>query len=125
MSVAREAAGRSSQAAGSPAGSSVVMRRSEKVAAEEVGGVRPLHVRPGVDDYVPGPAGRWIGQVEGGPRGRHALAVCHDRVECECNPAPRLAAPEMDVRDVDGLDLQAPDAQPDGGPARCDPQAYA
>src|SRR5260370_35482191 len=118
MSVAREAAGRSSTSAGSPAGWSVVRPGSEKVAAEEVGGVRPLHVRPGVDDYVPGPAGRWIGQVEGGPRVRHALAVCHDRVEGECNPAPRLAAAEMDVRDVDGLGLQASDPQLQGGRAR-------
>src|SRR5260370_34876130 len=114
MLVAREAAGRSSRSAGSPAGSSVVMPRSEKVAAEEVGGVRPLHIRPGVDDYVPGPAGRWIAQVEGGPRVRHTLAVCHDRVEGECKPAPRLTAAEMDMRHGGGLGPQAGAPQPQG-----------
>src|SRR5947209_11621316 len=94
--------------AGSPAGSSLVTGDlGEEVPAEEVAGVGALHVRASVDDDVPSGAGRRIGQVEPGAHVGHALAVRHDRVQGEGDAPPRLAAGDVEVRDVGREGLQA------------------
>src|SRR3989442_2211286 len=116
MSVAREAAGSSttspaawSAGAGWSGGSgSLVMtaarsRRTssgEQVPAEQVAGVRSLHVRPGVHDDVPVAGLRRIDSPQSGPGDPRPRAIRDHLVEGEHDPAALRAAAEVDVRDM-------------------------
>src|SRR5690242_1855426 len=101
MSVAREAAGSWTTSPGpSDRSSAVIVRLEEEVAAEEIAGVRSLHVRPRVHDHVPVPACRRIFLEERRPDVGLPLAVRDDLVQGELDRAARLAAAHVNVRNV-------------------------
>src|SRR5260221_7130807 len=111
MSVAREAAGRSSTSPGSATpGSSGgwaglvkgwparrPARRLEEVPAEQVAGVRALHVGPGVHDDVQGPGGRRECGLQVRSGGRVPVAGRTDLVERDGVSAGLAAAAALDV----------------------------
>src|SRR5256885_13554555 len=110
MSVAREAAGSWTTSAGSLARSSGVMPCLEEIAAHQIARACALHVRSGVDDDVPRAAGGRIGDVVERRLGvRCSLPVGNHLVQRERDAAPRRrgASPDMDVRHVRGVRLQA------------------
>src|SRR6266851_7226577 len=74
-------------------GSRVMQLLREQVPAEQIAGVRALHVRSCVHDHVPGAGGR---RIDGAPDGRFrvgvALSVGRHLVQADRNAAPLLAA---------------------------------
>src|SRR4051812_18189186 len=102
MSAARRATGssRTSACCGSLAGRSGVIRALEQVSAEQVFGVRTLHVRPRMHDGVPPGPGRRIGDVQRGRGVRAPLTIGDHLVEGEGDPPTAGARAEVDVRYV-------------------------
>src|SRR5438094_10061572 len=106
MSVARAAVGSWTTSACPPraaAGSSGVMRAPlEEVAAEQVVGVRPLHIRSRVHDHVPVAAWGRVLLGDRRPGGGGALSVGDDRGERGGDASALLTAADVDVRHVPG-----------------------
>src|SRR6266849_8757252 len=118
MSVARDALESSTTSpawSGGIAGSvglwgcEVMKLLREQIPAEKIGGVRALHVRPRVDDHVPGAGRGRVGGVDGRFRVGMALAVGRHSVQADGDAPPRLAAAEVNVRDVLRVGLEAAD----------------
>src|SRR6266850_8094160 len=108
MSAARAAAGSwstfsvsSDPTACSSGGRSRFMPLREEIPAEQVRGVRALHVGTRVDDDIPGAVRRGIGHpLDGRLDVRLALAVGDDLVQGKLDVAGLLAAADVNVRDV-------------------------
>src|SRR5712692_6003838 len=106
MSVARDALESSTTSpawSGGIAGSvglwgfEVMKLLREQIPAEQIGGVRPLHVR------------HLVRGVDGRFRVGIALAVGRHSVQADSDAPPRLAAAEVNVRDVLRVGLKAAD----------------
>src|SRR5216684_2377782 len=132
MSVARVALGSSTTSPESSddadeslglRGSRVMQLLREQVPAEQIAGVRALHVRSCVHDYVPGAGG---GRIDGAPDGRFRVGVAQGvgrhLVQADRNAAPLLAAAQVDVRDVLRDGLKAADGLVDRHAPRLDDQ---
>src|SRR5260370_15739517 len=109
MSVARDALESSTTSpacSGGAAGSlglreSEVMKRlREQIPAEQIGGVRPLHIRPRVHDHVPGAGRRRIDGTDGRFRVGVALGVGRHLVQTDGGASELQAAATEDVRDM-------------------------
>src|SRR5216683_4332863 len=120
MSVARVALGSSTTSPESSddaneslglRGSRVMQLLREQVPAEQIGGVRTLHVRSRVHDHVPGAGRGRIGGGDGRFRVGVALGVGRHLVQADGDAPPLLAAPQVDMRDVLRVGLEATDRE--------------
>src|SRR5258708_2715223 len=131
MSVAREALESSMTSPawsdgvdGSPGllGSEVMKQLREQIPAEQVGGVRALHVRSRVHDHVPGAGRGRIGGGDGRFRVGVALGVGRHLVQADGDAPPLLAAAQVDVRDVLRVGLKPADRELERDASRLDLQ---
>src|ERR1700674_4995903 len=81
-------------------GSEVMKLLREQIPAEQIGGVRTLHVRPRVHDHVPGAGGGRVGGADRRFRVGAALAVGRHIAQEDGDAASLLAAAQVNVRDV-------------------------
>src|SRR5882672_2005030 len=103
MSAARAAAGSWSTFSTSDptfcwsGGRSRVIPLGEKISAQQVGGVRTLHVGTRVDDHVPRAVRGGIGRLDGRLDVHLALAVGNHLVQRQRDVPVLLAAADVDV----------------------------
>src|SRR6202158_514153 len=101
-------------------GSEVMKRLREQVPAEQIGGVRTLHVRSGVYDHVPRAGRGRIGRADGRFGVGVALGVGHHLVQADGDAAALLTAAQVNVGDVLRVGLKAADGELDRDTSRLD-----